>query len=107
MEGERRMKVAISRNDIQALGAALQFYWHFLLYNNAPSAKRSREMIEVQLLVVKIYLLPSVDLVDLAIEELGHMQAALNVLISQAKQRVPETRGRDETIASCERLRDD
>ncbi len=35
------------------------------------------------------------------------MQAALNVLISQAKQRVPETRGRDETIASCERLRDD
>ncbi|SRR6266568_4538440 len=101
------MEIVISQNYAQVLGAVLQFYWHFMLYSNAPSAKRSREVIEVQLLIVKINLLPCVNLRDLTIEELGHMKAALNTLISQAKQRVPETRGRDETIASCERIRDD
>ncbi|GHO93045.1 hypothetical protein KSF_030930 [Reticulibacter mediterranei] len=95
------MAVPISQNDVLALRAILQFYGAYLMQNKMPSAKRSADMLMLQVLLFKLSYASSADLL---VEELELMKAALSVFISEVGRRIPGSKGRDGVLESSEQL---
>jgi|SRR4051794_29574955 hypothetical protein len=101
MEGEEYRAVPISQNDVLALRAILQFYGTYLMQNKMPSAKRSADLLMLQVLIFKLSYTSSADLL---VEELKLIKDALGVFIFQIKRRMPESKGRDGVLESSEQL---
>jgi hypothetical protein len=101
MEGDEYRVVPISQNDVLALRAILQFYGTYLMQNKMPSAKRSADLLMLQVLIFKLSYASSADLL---VEELKLMKAALGVFISEVKRRVSGSKGRDGVLESSEQL---
>jgi len=101
MEGEEYRAVPISQNDALALRAILQFYGTYLMQNKMPSAKRSADILMLQVLIFKLSYARSADLL---VEELKLMKDAVGVFISEVKRRVPGSQGRDGVLESSEQL---
>ena len=101
MEGEEYKAVPISQNDVLALRAILQFYGTYLMHNKMPSAKRSADVLMLQVLVFKLSYASSMALL---VEELELMKAALSVFIFEVKRRVSGSKGRDGVLESAEQL---
>jgi hypothetical protein len=105
-EREQQALAQLSPNDLSALSTILQFYERFLWNMTAPSAKRSKQIVEVQLLIVKLFQLPKRNAMVLTLSEVGYINSALQIFLSQVKQKIPPSRNRDEVLESCEWLRE-
>ncbi|GHO99380.1 hypothetical protein KSF_094280 [Reticulibacter mediterranei] len=101
MEGDEYRAVPISQNDVLALRAILQFYGAYIMQNKIPSAKRSADILMLQVLIFKLSYASSMDLL---VEELKLMKDALGIFISEVKRRVPVPQGRDGVLESSEQL---
>jgi hypothetical protein len=99
-EGKYRA-VSISQNDVMALRAILQFYGAYLMQNKMPSAKRSADVLMLQVLIFKLSYAGSMAL---TVEELKLMKNALSVFISEVERRLPGSDGRDGVLVSSEQL---
>jgi hypothetical protein len=79
--------VGITQNHLNAITCILYFYdrhlWNFM----APSPKRTRQILEVQLLLVKIQLLATSKIGTLTPAEVGYIESAIKVFTAQANQR--------------------
>jgi hypothetical protein len=95
------MAVPISQNDVLALRAILQFYGAYLMQHKMPSAKRSSDILLLQMLLFKLSYVSSLPLL---VEELTLMKDALSVFIAEVKRRVPGSQGRDGVLESAEQL---
>jgi hypothetical protein len=96
----------ISPGDITALIHILYFYQRWMLATLAPSAKRSRNVSEIEFLTVKLSLLATSKTVILTYDEVEHIKYAIGNFISQIKARMPQSKNRDAVIESSEQLRD-
>ncbi|GHO93847.1 hypothetical protein KSF_038950 [Reticulibacter mediterranei] len=101
MEDGEHTVVPISQNDVLALRAILQFYGTYLMQNKMPSAKRSADLLMLQVLIFKLSYVSSLPLL---VEELELMKAALNIFIAEVKRRVSGSKGRDGVLESSEQL---
>jgi hypothetical protein len=101
MEGEEYKAVPISQNDVLALRTILQFYGTYLMQNKMPSAKRSTDLLMLQVLIFKLSYASSTGLL---VEELKLMKAALSVFIAEVKRRIPGSQGRNGVLESSEQL---
>jgi hypothetical protein len=105
MEEDGEKIAGITQNHLNAIASLLYFYerhlWHFM----APSVKRTKQIIEIQLLVVKIQLLSLTKIGTLTPDDVGYIDAAIQVFVTQATDRVVQSGSRDGVIASCEELR--
>lgn len=99
------MIAEISPNELNVLATILSFYEQHLLMRAAPSAKRTRQITEIQFLQVKLHLLASARAATLTFEELDCLDAALNTFSYQVRQKIPPSTNRDELLESCEGLR--
>jgi hypothetical protein len=99
------MIAEISPNELNVLATILSFYEHYLLRRAAPSAKRSRQITEIQFLQVKLQLLASAKAAVFTFEVLDCIDAAMNIFSSQVRQKIPPSKNRDEILESCEGLR--
>jgi hypothetical protein len=104
---ERANQIAqLSLNELSALSAILQFYERYLWNTAAPSAKRSRQWVEVYALIVKLFLLPSEKAIVLTVDEVGYLKAALNIFTSQIVNTIPPSESRDGVLESCHQLQE-
>jgi hypothetical protein len=94
----------LSANELSALAAIMQFYEQHLWNSMAPSVKRSRQAVEVSLLIVKLFLLPSGKEALLTGKDLEHIKAALAVFTSQVENMLPPSESRDGVLTSCHQL---
>ncbi len=92
----------VSPNDLAALRVILQFYERYLYNTAAPSAKRSRQVVEVYFLMVKLSFYAGATV--LTVDDVEHIKMALGTFIGQARLKVPGSPGRDEIVENCERL---
>jgi hypothetical protein len=98
--------VQLSLNELYALSAILQFYERYLWNTAAPSAKRSRQWVEVYALIVKLFLLPSEKAIKLTVDEVGYLKAALNIFTSHVENKIPPSESRDGVLESCHQLQE-
>ncbi len=82
MKGEECRAVPIAQNDVLALRAILQFYGAYLMQHKMPSAKRSSDILMLQVLIFKLSYASSADLL---VEELKLMKDALSVFIAEVQ----------------------
>src|SRR5690349_2935923 len=92
----------LTLNDLSVLSTMLQFYERYLWNTLAPSVKRTRQMTEIQLVIVKVYQLPQSPAMLLTVREMAYINAAITLFINQVKQRIEPPKNRDEVLASCE-----
>jgi len=92
----------ISPNDLAALRVILQLYECHICNTATPSAKRSRQIVEIDFLVVKLSFFEGATV--LTADDVEHIKMALGTFIGQARLKVPGSKGRDETVENCERL---
>jgi hypothetical protein len=106
MENGRDLVAGITQNHLNAITCILYFYdrhlWNFV----APSPKRTRQILEVQLLLVKLQLLATSKVGTLTPAEIGYIESAIKVFTTQAKEKTPQSESRDDVLASCEDLRE-
>ena len=105
MEESGNPVTGMTRSHLNAISSILYFYERHLWNFAAPSVKRTRQMIEVQLLLVKIQLLSETDITALSRSEVGYIETAIHVFTAQAREKIPPTPQRDEVLVGCEELR--
>ena len=104
---EREYKVGLlNPNDLSSLSTILHFYERYLLSTASSSAKRRRQITEVQVLLMKVHLLAPSKATVLTIEEVDHINAALTIFHSHVKSGIPQSKSRDEILERCEMLRE-
>jgi hypothetical protein len=106
MEEDGEKIAGITPSELSAITHLLYFYerhlWNFI----APSAKRTKLIVEIQLLIVKVQLLASSKVGAFTPVEVGYIEAAISIFITQAKERVTQSESRDAVITSCVELRE-
>lgn len=104
MEEDKELVAGITLNHLTAISSILCFYerhiWHF----GAPSPKRNRQLVDIQLLIVKVSFLAMSKIGVFTSLEVGYMEAAIELFIKQAKDKIPRSENRDGVIESCEEL---
>jgi hypothetical protein len=95
----------IGLNDAEAVSNILTFYECYLLATCASSAKRKRQLADVQGLLAKVLLPDTAKAAVLTHEEVACMNSAMNVFIAQVRAKIPASINRDAVIESCEQLR--
>ncbi len=102
---EGKPVAVISPNDVQAVSDILTFYERYLLATLAPSAKRSRQVSDVRLLLVKVSRPGTSKIAVLTYTEIEYINSAIRVFIAQVRAKIPKSKNRDAVIESCEQLR--
>jgi hypothetical protein len=105
MEEDGEKVVGLTQNHINAITCLLYFYEQHLWNFTAPSVKRTKQILEIQLLVVKIQLLSIGKIGTLTPDEVGYIDAAIRVFVSQATDKITQSASRDGVLESCEELR--
>ncbi|HJT57743.1 MAG TPA: hypothetical protein VJ761_14680 [Ktedonobacteraceae bacterium] len=105
MEEHNQPVATLSQNDLNALASILYFYERWLLHSMAPSAKRSKLIAEVQLLLVKVSFLGTARIAMLTFDEVEHITAAIRTFSAHVKKKIPPSKNREDVLASCEGLR--
>lgn len=95
----------IGQNNLNALSNILYFYERWLWNTLAPSIKRSKQITEVQLLLVKVSLLGSSKIAPLTFDEAEYINSAIKVFEQHVRKKIPQSKDRDEVLTSCEGLR--
>jgi hypothetical protein len=106
VEEKGNMIAAINSNDLSALSNILYFYKRYLGRVVAPSTKRTRQVTEVQILLTKVQLLASAKAAVLTFDEVDHIDNAIKIFTSQVKNKIPQSKNRDDILESCEGLRE-
>jgi hypothetical protein len=106
MEEREEVVAAMNPNDLNALASILFFYERYLWSFTAPSAARTRQITEIQFLLVKVQLLASTKAATLTFDEIDYIEAALRTFTSQMQQKMPQSKNRDDVLESCEGLRE-
>ncbi|GHO98387.1 hypothetical protein KSF_084350 [Reticulibacter mediterranei] len=102
---EEQISVAtLSLNEIMAVSAILQFYEKHMWNTTMPSAKRSQRQVEVAGLIVKLALLPSGQAASLTRGDLGYINTALRIFITQVTEKIPPSDSRGNLLISCEQV---
>ncbi|QBD75198.1 hypothetical protein EPA93_03990 [Ktedonosporobacter rubrisoli] len=105
MEESNEPVAGMTRSHLQAVSCILYFYERHLWNFTAPSVRRTRQIVEVQLLLVKLQLLPETGFTALNRSDVGYIEAAITVFTAQAREKIQQTPQRDEVLARCEELR--
>lgn len=106
MKEENHQPVAVlGQNDLSALVSVLSFYERWLQHTLALSAKRSRQITEVHVLLVKMSLLGTMKGVMLTVDDVEHITSALRVFSAHVRDKIPASKDRDGVLESCEGLR--
>jgi hypothetical protein len=106
VEEQEKLVAQVSPYDLYALSAILQFYERYLRETAAPSAKRSRQIVALQLLIVKSFQLPLAQAIVLTFDEVEAITTAIRVFVSQVRTKIPPSKDRDGVLESCEQLRE-
>ncbi len=106
MEENGNLITGMTRSHLNAISCILYFYERHLWNFAAPSVKRTKQIIEVQLLLVKIQLLSETGIAALSRDDVGYIETAIHVFTAQAREKIPPTPQRDELLANCEDLRE-
>ncbi len=106
MEEEKELIAGITLQHLTAISSILYFYERHLWNFAAPSPKRTRQLIEIQMLLVKMPLLATSKIGIFTPAEVGYMEAAIETLVKQAREKITQSENRDAVIASCEELRE-
>lgn len=105
MEENHQPVAVLGQHDLSALASILYFYERWLQHTLAPSKKRSRQITEVHLLVVKVSLLGITNAATLTVEDVEHITSAISVFSAHVRNRIPASKDRDGVLESCEGLR--
>ncbi len=106
MEENNGPVAAINPSDINALAHILSFYERWILNTLAPSAKRSKQVSQVQFLLVKVSLPGSSRVAVLTYDEVACIDYALSVFTQQVREKIPQSISREGVLESCEGLRE-
>ena len=106
MEEQEKLVAQVAPHDLYALSVILQFYERYLRDTAAPSARRSRQIVEVQLLIVKCFQLPLSQAMVLTCHEVEQINAAIRIFSAQVSMKIPQSKDRDGVLESCEKLRE-
>src|SRR6266496_2122616 len=74
--------------------------------SGAPSAKRSKQVSQVQFLLVKVSLPGSSRVAVLTYDEVACIDYALSVFTQQVREKIPQSISREGVLESCEGLRE-
>jgi hypothetical protein len=103
MEGERDMIAGVvSPNDLVALRVILQLYERHIWNTAAPSAKKSRQIVEIDFLVVKLSFYEGATV--LTVDDVERIKMALGTFIGQVRLKGLGSIGGDGVLESCEQL---
>lgn len=105
MEEHNPPVAVLGQQDLSALASILYFYERWLQNTLAPSKKRSRQIMEVHVLLVKVSLLGTTKGVTLTVEDVAHLTSALRVFSAHVRDKIPASKDRDGVLESCEALR--
>ena len=94
----------LTPNDLHALSSILYFYERWLWSNLSPSAKRTKQVTEVQMLLVKVSLLGNAKITVLTLDEVEHITSAIRIFSTQLREKMPQSKNRDDVLESCEQL---
>jgi hypothetical protein len=106
MDDEQELVAGLTLQQLMAVSNILYFYerhiWHFA----TPTPKRTRQLVEIQMLLVKMPLLATSKIGIFTPSEVGYMEAAIEAFVKQAREKIPQSENRDAVIESCEELRE-
>lgn len=105
MEEGKELVAGMTLQHFTAISSILHFYQRHLWNFTAPSVKRTRQLVEIQLLLVKMPLLVTSKIGVFTPSEISYMESAISVFVAQAKAKIPQSENRDKVIKSCEELR--
>jgi hypothetical protein len=106
VEEQEKLVAQVAPHDLYALSAILQFYERYLRETAAPSAKRSRQIVALQLLIVKIFQLPLSEAMVLTFDEVEAITTAIRIFSAQVRTKIAPSKDRDGVLESCEQLRE-
>ena len=72
MEEDGELVAGVIQNHLNAISSLLSFYKRHLWNFVTPSAKRTRQIVEIQLLIVKVQLLSSSKMGTFTSSEIGY-----------------------------------
>lgn len=104
MEERKELVTGITCHQMIALSSIFQFYQHHLWNFTPPSVKRTRQVMEVHMLLIKLSLLTTSEVGMFTSSEVDSIKSAINVFVAQAKAKMPQSENRDAVIRSCEEL---
>jgi hypothetical protein len=96
----------LTSNEVSAATAILHYYDKHMWNTTVPSAKRSQLSFEVTVLQVKLSLVLAGRDVSLTTSDLGYLQAAFRLFISEVKQKISPSESCDGLLVSCEQLQE-
>jgi hypothetical protein len=106
MDDGKELVAGLTMQQLMAISSILYFYerhiWHFA----TPTPKRTRQLVEIQMLLVKMPLLATSKIGIFTPSEVGYMEAAIETFVKQAKEKVAQSESRDAVIEGCEELRE-
>lgn len=106
MEENQELVAGLTLNHLTAISSLLYFYERHIWNFGAPSPRRTRQLVEIQMLLVKMPLLATSKIGIFTPAEVGYMEAAIETFVKQARERIPQSESRDAVIESCEALRE-
>jgi hypothetical protein len=104
MEESKAPVTEITPNQLAAISYLLYFYEQHLWHFAAPSVKRTRQITEIQFLLVKMQLLASTKIGTFTPDEFAYIDTAIRVFTTQAREKIPPSESRDQILADCEEL---
>jgi hypothetical protein len=105
MEDGNELVAGLTLNQLTALSNLLYFYERHIWNFATPSPKRTRQLVDIQMLLVKMPLLATSKIGVFTQAEVGYMEAAIETFVKQSKERIPQSESRDAVIESCEELK--
>lgn len=94
----------IGSNDLSVLISVLQLYQQWI-HSQPVSPKREKQLVEGQFLLVKITLMQNGEPAILTYDEVEHIDIAFKIFASYTREKIPQSKNRDEVLESCEQLR--
>lgn len=92
-------------NDREALINIVTFYQRYLRAMPSASAKRKRQLAEVQGVLAKVLMHGTSTAAMLTYAEVACIDSAISAFVAQVKAKIPKSQDRDGVIESCQQLR--
>ena len=105
MDADQHPVTGVRTNELCALAAILDYYGRHLWNHMAPSARRSRQQVELTALIVKLSLLPVGMATPLTSEELSYLKTSVDIFLRHVEEKLPLSSNRENILASCKQLR--
>jgi hypothetical protein len=100
-----RMVSMLNINDLFALISILQFYEKYQRERMAPSQQKTRTLVEIHLLIVRLCQVRLNQAMELTFEDVGYIIGAIDIFVSQVEQKIPTSKERTDTLKSCQHLK--